>query len=155
MSIYRSTRKATQCVALMAAAVLLSACQQDGHPHAHKPKFPLEDGDPIIRADTFPMADASRFDQSYPDKPLFGSTNYLRSKDVLPPAKADIREPLPPAVPLPVAQANIGVIQPQASTAEPAEEQGGVTPAAGMAAVITNAQGDGERTKLDGASTEK
>lgn len=111
-----------------------------------------EDPTIIVRADTFPMGYADPFDQPIPRKPLFGSDDYLRSKDVLPLALADIREPLPPAVPLPVAMANIEVVQPQASTAQSSQEQGGVTPAAGMAAVITNAQGDGESNKLDGGS---
>lgn len=106
----------------------------------------------IVRADTFPMGVADRFDQPPPTQALLGSNDYLRSQDVLPPAKADIREPLPPAVPLPVALAQIEVIQPQASTAQPAQEQGGVTPAAGMAAGITNAQGDGESNTLDGGA---
>jgi hypothetical protein len=107
----------------------------------------------IVRADTFPMGYADRFDQPIPKKPLFGSNDYVRSHDVLPPAKADVREPLPAAVALPVAMANIEVVQPQASTAQSSQEQGGVTPAAGMAAVITNAQGDGEKHKLDGGTT--
>lgn len=106
----------------------------------------------IVRADTFPMGYADRFEQPAPRQPLFGSNDYLRSRDVLPSAKADVREPLPPAVPLPVAMAGIDVVQPQASTSESSQEQGGVTPAAGMAAVITNAQGDGESNKLDGGS---
>lgn len=105
-----------------------------------------------MRADTFPMGQADRFDQPPPNKPLLGSSDYLRSRDVLPLAKADTREPLPAAVPLPPPVAAQDVIAPQASTAEPSEAQGGVTPAAGMAAVITNAQGDGETSKLDGSS---
>lgn len=126
-------------VSATAASVmaLLSACQDEG---------------PILRADTFPMAQIERFDQPPPKQPLLGSDSYLRSQDVLPVAKADIREPLPAGVALPAPVANQEVIQPQASTAEPAEEQGGVTPAAGMAAVITNAQGDGETNKLDGGT---
>ncbi|WP_284336977.1 hypothetical protein [Comamonas sp. NoAH] len=123
--------------AAVSVMALLSACQDEG---------------PILRADTFPMGQADRFDQPAPKKPLLGSDSYLRSQDVLPVAKADIREPLPAGVPLPDPVANLEVIQPQASTAEPSEEQGGVTPAAGMAAVITNAQGDGETNKLDGGT---
>lgn len=109
----------------------------------------------IVRADTFPMGFADRFEQPPASKPLFGSSDYLRSRDVLPQAKVELREPLPPAVPLPVAVAKIDVVQPQASTAQPSENQGGVTPAAGMAAVITNAQGDGEQQKLDGSTGQK
>nr|WP_174862842.1 hypothetical protein [Comamonas jiangduensis] len=78
-----------------------------------------------MRADTFPMGQADKFDQPPPRKPLLGSDNYLRSHDVLPVAKADIREPLPPAVPLPAATAQQEVLQPQDSTAQPSEEQGG------------------------------
>lgn len=114
-----------------------------------------EESNEVVRANAFPMGVADRFDQPPPTQPLFGSNDYLRSQDVLPPAKADIREPLPPAVPLPVAIASIEVVQTQASTAQPAEEQGGVTPAAGMAAVITNAQGDGEQHQLDGSTSGK
>lgn len=109
----------------------------------------------IVRADTFPMGYADRFDQAPPSKPLLGSSSYLRSRDVLPQAKSEVREPLPAAVPLPVAVTAIDVMQPQASTAESSQEQGGVTPAAGMAAVITNAQGDGESNKLDAGSSKK
>ena len=132
-----SLRFFTVGVALAGAAVLLAGCQDAG---------------PQMRADTFPMGQADQFNQPPARKPLFGSDDYLRSHDVLPVAKADIREPLPPAVPLPVATAQQDVIQPQDSTAQPSEQQGGVTPAAGMAAVITNAQGDGEQHKLDGTS---
>ena len=107
---------------------------------------------PQMRADTFPMASIDRFDQPPPSKPLFGSTNYLRSHDVLPVAKADIREPLPPAVPLSAQIESIEVIQPQSTDSEAFKGQGGVTPAAGMAAVITGAQGDGEKHKLDGGT---
>lgn len=106
----------------------------------------------VVRADTFPLAVVERFDQAIPSQPVLGSADYLRSRDVLPAAKVDIREPLPPAVPLPVAQAQIEVVQPQVSTDQSAQEQGGVTPAAGMAAGMTNAQGDGERNTLDGGA---
>lgn len=135
MTMTQSLRLCAVSAALAGAAALLAGCQ---------------DSDPQMRADTFPMGQADKFDQPPPRKPLLGSDNYLRSHDVLPVAKADIREPLPPAVPLPAATAQQEVLQPQDSTAQPSEEQGGVTPAAGMAAVITNAQGDGEQHKLDG-----
>ena len=121
----------------VAALALLAGCDQSG---------------PQMRADTFPMASIDRFDQPPPSKPLLGSTNYLRSHDVLPVAKADIREPLPPAVPLPAQVESIEVIQPPSTDAEASKGQGGVTPAAGMAAVITGAQGDGEKHKLDGGT---
>ena len=133
MSMTQSLRLCTVGAALASAVAMLAGCQDAG---------------PQMRADTFPMGQADKFDQPPPRKPLLGSNNYLRSHDVLPVAKADIREPLPPAVPLPAASPE--VLQPQDSTAQPSEEQGGVTPAAGMAAVITNAQGDGEQHKLDG-----
>ena len=149
MSTYRTLRTAAGSAAIIAAVALLAACEQDGRAHAHADTFPHEDGDPIVRADTFPMGQADRFDQPYPDKPLFGKTDYLRGHDVLPLALADIREPLPPAVPLPPVQQNQEVIQPQSSTAEPSEEQGGAAPAAGWSQGITNAQGDGEASKLD------
>ncbi len=121
----------------VAALTVLAGCDQSG---------------PQMRADTFPMAVIDRFDQPPPSKPLLGSANYLRSHDVLPVAKADIREPLPPAVPLSVQAESIEVIQPQSTDQEASKGQGGVTPAAGMAAVITGAQGDGEKHKLDGGT---
>lgn len=49
----------------------------------------------------FPMGELPKFDQPRPSQPLFGSDKYLRANEVLPPAKADDREPLPAAVPLP------------------------------------------------------
>lgn len=149
MSTYRTLRMAAGCAAIVAAIALLAACQQEGEPHAHKALFPHEDGDPIVRADTFPMGQADRFDLPYPKAPLFGKTDYMRERQVWPVALADIREPLPAAVPLPARQANIDVIEPKASTAESSEEQGGAAPAAGWSQGITNAQGDGEETKLD------
>ena len=153
MSTYRTLRKAAGCAAIIAAIALLAACQQQGAPHADKALFPHEEGDPIVRADTFPMGQADRFDQPYPGKPLFGKTDYLRERDVWPVALADIREPLPAAVELTVAQENIEVIQPQASSSESSQEQGGAHPASGMAQGITNAQGDGESNKLDGSTS--
>ncbi|MGE6210355.1 hypothetical protein [Comamonas aquatica] len=137
MSMTRELRLHATAAAAVTALALLAGCDQSG---------------PQMRADTFPMGQAAQFDQPPPDKPLFGSSDYLRAHDVLPHAKADIREPLPPAVPLPAMAAAQPVVQPQASTAEPGAQQGGVTPAAGMAAGITNAQGDGEKHKLDGGT---
>lgn len=109
-----------------------------------------EPSGPHMRADTFPMASIDRFDQPYPDKPLLGASDYLRQRDVMPVALLDIREPLPPAVPLPEHLARIQVIQPTAETAQPSEDQGGSSPASGMAQGITNAQGGGETNQHDG-----
>ena len=108
---------------------------------------------PQMRADTFPIGAAAVFDQPPPDKPLFGSNDYLRTRDVMPMAKLDIREPLPPAVPLSVAMERIEVINPTAETALPAQEQGGSSPASGMAQGITNGQGGGDANQHDGGRT--
>lgn len=137
MSMTRALRWHATAAATATALALLAGCEPSG---------------PQMRADTFPLGQAARFDQPPPDKPLFGSSDYLREHDILPPAKADVREPLPPAVPLPAMVAAQPVVQPQASTAESGAQQGGVTPAAGMAAGITNAQGDGEKHQLDGGT---
>lgn len=150
----RSLRTIARLAALMATASLLTACQQQGQPRAHKDKFPHEDGDPIVRADTFPFGQADRFDQPYPMQPLFGKTDYLRERQVWPVALADIREPLPAAVPLPARVANVDVIQPTAETAQASEDQGGSSPASGMAQGITNAQGGGETNQHDGGKTD-
>ena len=154
MSTYRAPRMIAGGAAIIAAIALLAACQQAGEPHAHKAVFPHEDGDPIVRADTFPMGQADRFDQPYPDKPLFGKTDYLREREVWPVALADIREPLPAGVPLPARVANVDVIQPTAENAQASEEQGGSSPASGMAQGITNAQGGGETNQHDGGKTD-
>ena len=121
------------------ASVLLMACDQ-----------PVV----IVRADTFPMGYADPFNQPIPREPLFGSNDYLRTRDVMPPALPDIREPLPAAVPLPQAVARIDVIQPTAETTQSAEDQGGSSPASGMAQGITNAQGGGETNQHDGGKTD-
>ena len=63
-------------------------------------------------------------------------------------------DPLPPAVPLPAPLAQNEVLAPKSDSTD-ADQQGGVTPAAGMAAVITNAQGSGEKHKLDGSDVPK
>ena len=135
------TARALRLHAVGAAAVtmltMLTACEPSG---------------PIVRADTFPMGQAGRFDQPVPDKPLFGSNDYMRSKDVLPVALVEPAQKLPPAVPLPVAVANIDVMAPTEGGGEAGSEQGGAHPASGMAQGITNAQGDGETNKLDTGS---
>ena len=74
--------------------------------------------------------------QARPDKPLFDAP-IVKSHDVLPPAKADTRTPLPPAAPLPQATA----VAP--STTAGTDAQGGaVNPAAGMAAAVTDSKGE-------------
>ncbi|MEG0146400.1 MAG: hypothetical protein RR739_10100, partial [Clostridia bacterium] len=74
--------------------------------------------------------------QVRPDKPLFDAP-IVKSHDVLPPAKADTRTPLPPAAPLPQATA----VAP--STTAGTDAQGGaVNPAAGMAAAVTDSKGE-------------
>jgi hypothetical protein len=73
--------------------------------------------------------------QPMPDQPLFGAS-IVKSHDVLPHAKADTHIPLPPAAPLPQATA----ITPSSSAGtEP--QGGGVNPAAGMAAGMTDSKG--------------
>lgn len=149
MAIHLTLRNA----ASLAVVVLLSACHQSGESHTSKALFPYEDGEPIIRADTFVMGQADRFDQPVPRQPLWGQTDYLRERDVWPIALADIREPLPAAVPLPARVANVDVIAPTAETAQAAQDQGGSSPASGMAQGITNAQGGGETNQHDGGKT--
>ena len=153
MSTFRFLRTAAVYAAVASAVPLMVACQQQGAPHASKAAFPREDGDPIVRADTFPMDDTVRVAQPYPTQPLFGKTDYMRERDAWPVAVAQASDPLPAAVPLPAVLENIEVIQPQASTAQSSEEQGGAHPASGMAQGITNAQGDGESNKLDGGTS--
>ena len=150
MAIHLTLRNAASCVAV----VLLAACHQSGESHTSKAMFPHEDGDPIIRADTFVMGQADRFDQPIPRQPVLGDAKYLREREVWPVALADIREPLPAAVPLPARAANVDVIQPTAETAQAAEDQGGSSPASGMAQGITNAQGGGETNQHDGGKTD-
>ena len=69
------------------------------------------DGGSQSHANAFPMAELPKFDQPKPSKPLFGSDNYMRARDVLPPAKADVHDPLPPAVPLPAPLAQHDVME--------------------------------------------
>lgn len=153
MATYQNLRKAAGSAAIIAAVALLAGCHQSGEAHSSKAMFPHEDGDPIVRADTFPRSLPDSFDQSPPQAPLFGKTDYLRERQVWPVALADTGEALPLGVPLAPPQQNIEVIQPQASTAKPSEEQGGSAPAAGWSQGITNAQGDGENSKLDADKT--
>ena len=74
--------------------------------------------------------------QPLPDKPLF-SDPIVKDHDVLPAAKADTKTPLPPAVPL--ASAAVAAPAPAAATAD--AQGGGVNPAAGMAAAVTDSKG--------------
>lgn len=139
MSHSRNLRLHAIAAAVVVVLALSAGCQPSG---------------PQMRADTFPMGSIDPFNQPPPDKPLFGSADYLRSRDVMPVAKLDIREALPPGVALPSAAANIDVINPTAETAQSAEDQGGSSPASGMAQGITNAQGGGETNQHDGGKTD-
>ena len=122
--------------ALAASALLLAACTDEaGH-----------------AKNTFPMSQVVRFDQPVPSKPLFADP-IITLHDVLPKAAADSKEPLPPAVPLPAvtaaAAAAIPDIKPGAPGTDsgavinvsPENKGGGVNPAAGQAAAITDSQG--------------
>lgn len=90
----------------------------------------------------FPMAEVARFNQPPPDQPLLGQPVILASQ-VLPPAKADPHEPLPAAVPLP-AKASL----PDGTASTNMEDAGGVNPAAGQAAAISDGQGEGSKYQL-------
>ena len=143
MSTYRTLRTAAGSAAIIAAVAVLAACEQDGRAHAHADAFPHEDGDPIVRADTFPMGQADRFDQPVPTKLLFGQP-VMTAKDYMPVALADIREPLPPAVPLPSAKD----VEAASSSTEGRSDGGAVNPAAGQAAAISDGQGEGGKHEL-------
>ena len=119
-----------------AAALLLSACS-----------------DGVIQTkNTFPMSQVARFDQPAPTKPMFADP-VIALHDVLPHAAAASNEPLPAAVPLPAvtaaAAAAIPDVKPGAPgtdsgavmNASPENKGGGVNPAAGQAAAITDSQG--------------
>ena len=73
--------------------------------------------------------------QAQPDKPMFDAP-IVKSHDVLPLAKADTKEPLPPAAPLPQATAVAPGV-----TADTSTQGGAVNPAAGMAASVTDSKG--------------
>ena len=103
----------------MGATFLLTACDQSHSVHTVAPAG-------TVAASLQPL----------PDKPLFDAP-IVKSHDVLPPAKADIREPLPAAVPLPQAAAAAP------SSAAAGDAHGGaVNPAAGMAAAVTDSKGE-------------
>lgn len=104
--------------ATLASAALLSAC----------------DKQPPIRSSAAPKDTVAAQLQPVPEKPLFGAA-IIKAHDVLPPAKADTKIPLPAAVPLPSAQAATP------STGGGSTDGGGVNPAAGMAAAVTDSKG--------------
>lgn len=91
--------------------------------------------DAAASRDGFPLAEVHRSDQPPPSRPLLGEP-IVTAEQVLPHARADRREPLPPAVPLPSAQATDA-----APANAPGASEGGVNPAAGQAAAITDGQG--------------
>lgn len=105
--------------ALAAATALLAGCGQDA----------------AASRDGFPLAQVHRSNQPLPSKPLLGEP-IVTAEQVLPHAKADVHEPLPPAVPLPSAKA---VDEAPANT--PGAGEGAVNPAAGQAAAIIDGQG--------------
>lgn len=114
-----ATRTALAATSLAAAGLLLAGCGQEAA---------------SSRAG-FPMAEVHRFDQPPPSKPLFGDP-VITAEQVLPHAKAEPSQPLPPAVPLATAQAT------QAAPADaPGAQESGVNPAAGQAAAIVDGQG--------------
>ncbi|MFG5776452.1 hypothetical protein ACFIQF_05205 [Comamonas sp. J-3] len=104
--------------ATLASATLLSAC----------------DKQPPIRSSAAPKDTVAAQLQPVPEKPLFGAA-IIKAHDVLPPAKADTKTPLPAAVPLPSAQAAAP------SAGGGSADGGGVNPAAGMAAAVTDSKG--------------
>ncbi len=104
--------------ATLTSAALLSAC----------------DKQPPIRSSAAPKDTVAAQLQPVPDKPLFGAP-IVKAHDVLPPAKADTKLPLPPAAPLASAQAATP------STGGGSADGGGVNPAAGMAAAVTDSKG--------------
>lgn len=101
----------------MGAATMLAACDASHSVHSAAPAGTV----------------AANY-QPRPSKPLF-DTPIIASRDVLPAAKADSKEPLPPATPLPSPAA----AAPSAGAGD--AEGGGVNPAAGMAAAVTDSQG--------------
>ena len=118
-------------VTTVLAAGLLAACDASTGMHdAHA-------------GNAFPMGVPERFDAPPPTKPLFADP-IVTAKSVLPPAKADVRAPLPPLAALP--QAGNTNAAP-ANTGDP-QKDGAVNSAAGMAAVVSDGQGEGNDQKL-------
>lgn len=91
----------------------------------------------------FPMAAPTRFDAPIPSKPLFGDP-IVTAQSVLPPAKPDVRTPLPPLAALP--QATQTEAAPKSEG--PKDAGGAVNPAAGQAAAISDGQGEGDKQQL-------
>ncbi|BDE71715.1 hypothetical protein ACF8PL_28105 [Delftia sp. WSY_4] len=91
----------------------------------------------------FPMAEVPRFNQPPPDKPLLGQP-VITAEQVMPHAKGDPHEPLPAAAPLPARASEPA----SGSGATNKEDAGGVNPAAGQAAAITDGQGEGSKYEL-------
>lgn len=121
--------QATFAITAAFAAVMLTACSpQAADVHA---------------ANAFPMGVPDRFDQPAPAKPLFADP-IVAAHSVLPQAKVEVREPLPPQAALPQA-ANIEAAP--ANTGNP-EAGGAVNPAAGQAAAISDGQGEGGKHEL-------
>lgn len=115
----------------LALTTLLAACGSDtGAPSLHA-------------GNAFPMAAPTHFDQPLPSKPLFGDP-IVTALSVLPPAKPDVRTPLPPQAALP--QATNTEAAPKSDG--PKDEGGAVNPAAGQAAAISDGQGEGDKQQL-------
>lgn len=99
---------------------------------------------PMASSAAFPMSETRVAAHPRPTQPLFKDP-ITTTHAVLPVAKADVHEPLPPAVPLPaatLAQADSGVGETNTT------DRGGVNPAAGQAAAITDGQGEGAKYQL-------
>lgn len=123
-----ASRPAAQRLALgmAAACVLLAGCT----------------GEAASQRAGFAMAEVPRFNQPPPAKPLLGEP-VITAEQVMPHAKADPHEPLPAAVPLP-AKAS----EPSGNANTNKQDEGGVNPAAGQAAAITDGQGEGSKYQL-------
>lgn len=115
-------------LSLALAAGMLAGCNAEGDPYA---------------GHAFPMAAPTPFNQPIPTKPLWGDP-IVTAHSVLPPAKPDVREPLPPLAPLP--QATHIEVAPKSEG--PRDEGGAVNPAAGQAAAISDGQGEGDKQVL-------
>jgi hypothetical protein len=98
--------------------------------------------DAVSQREGFAMAEVPRFNQPPPARPLLGEP-VITAEQVLPHAKADPHDPLPAAVPLP-AKAS----EPSGNADTNKQDEGGVNPAAGQAAAITDGQGEGSKYQL-------
>lgn len=110
--------------ALAAALLALAACTP-------------EDDQP------FPLAKITPMDLPRPTKPLFDE-KIVTAASLLPHAKPQVWEPLPPMVPLPTAQD----IDAAPKNVQGRGEGGAVNPAAGQAAAISDGQGEGGKQVL-------